>query len=259
MPAPDNLVPTDQVEPARNDGRGNVASLLDPRVDVSGAPRADAGFYQVGSSAAHVDVELGQLRSALGDGHLGAAYDGDRVVVTVDAPYLYFTDDGTLKETLSPEEWLQNGGQEAGMRAAVVADEVPEGWSVWTRWSAEEGYQRVGDDDVRSGVSGRIVLRYDGVEGTDTAGGRLRADSVMPSFDLRFAGDVPAGRDVSVPVVTWRAPSRPPAARCSWAWPKVLPAPLCCATTNPPPRPTSRRSASPRLRRARRRVGWPTA
>src|SRR5699024_11639409 len=127
-------------------------------------PLYTAGYYYVGSSAAQLDVELVQLPSALVYGYLGAAYDGDCVVVTVDAPYLYFTDDGTLKETLSPAEWLQNGGQEAGMRAAVVADEVPEGWSAWTRWSAEEGYQRVGDDDVRSGVSGRIVLRYDGVE-----------------------------------------------------------------------------------------------
>ncbi|OUO91255.1 hypothetical protein B5F40_03870 [Gordonibacter sp. An230] len=198
--APAGLVPASQVEPAATEGRDDIARVLDPRATVFGAPQTSEGRYQVNGTSVNVDATLGQLRSTVGAGYLGGASEGDRVTVTVDAPYLYLDESGSFARTLSPAEWMSHGGEERGMRAALVADGVPEGWSAWARWSEEDGYQRLDDEDMRAGASGHVVFRYEGIADTPSANGRLRADGELPSFEIHLAGDVPASEDVEVRV-----------------------------------------------------------
>ncbi len=76
------------------------------------------------------------------------------------------------------------------MRAAVFADALPAGWSLWQEHDGQ--YLQLSADDLKAGVSGRLVLRY------DANGGKLDANVALPQVQLGFVGGAPEGAPVSV-------------------------------------------------------------
>ena len=146
-------------------------------------------------------------------------------MLTLEVPYLYIDDDGSLGRTTSEEEWklrtaladqaarvaskasdapasleeAQAAAAKAAarpettaraMRAALYAEEVPAGWSLWQEHDG--AYRALTARDLKDGVSGQLVLRYDG------NGGKLDASASMPAFELGFVGGVPEGTPVSI-------------------------------------------------------------
>lgn len=222
--APVGLTPADQVLPADLGGEDDIRERLTSDLAAWGAPFSSEGSFQLKGRRMQVRLGLGNLKSQLNGGFMGGSAEGDAVVLTFDAPYLYPADEkGTLASTLSAEEWairvvraneaksahvgetaqavadrahealMSENVKRLGGRVALYREGVPEGWSAWQLH--QNGYARLTDDDFKGGVSGRIVFRYEGGErGKDgkrtEADGRLDADAAMPQFEVGFAGSV---------------------------------------------------------------------
>ncbi|MEE0706010.1 MAG: hypothetical protein UCH28_06450, partial [Adlercreutzia sp.] len=227
---PSGLVAADQVLPqiavdADEAAKSKLADRLAPALVVSGVPySASQGLFVKGTKA-NAAFELGNLDQLLAGGYLAGSREGDRFVLTLEAPYLYLDDDGAVATTASEEEWklrtaladqaeraiaqadgaatsleqAQSAAAQAAadaattkgaMRAAVFADAVPAGWSLWQEHDGK--YLQVTDDMLKAGVSGRLVLRYDANDG------KLDAAAALPALQLGLVGGVPEGTPVSV-------------------------------------------------------------
>ena len=195
----------------------DIAARVAPNVLAWGAPyQVQSGFHVKGKRV-QAAYDLGNLSSLLEGGYLGGSREGDRFALTLDAPFLYVNDAGHVTATFSEEEWrlrtalateAAGAGEEGGAasydealtraaeaaadpqqaknapRAAIFADAVPDGWSLWQEHGGD--YVRVSDEQMAEGVSGRLVFVYEGNDG------KLAADAALPAFDLGFAGEVPA-------------------------------------------------------------------
>lgn len=195
----------------------DIAARVAPNVLAWGAPyQVQSGFHVKGKRV-QAAYDLGNLSALLEGGYLGGSREGDRFALTLDAPFLYVNDAGHVTATFSEEEWrlrtalateAAGAGEEGGAasydealtraaeaaadpqqaknapRAAIFADAVPDGWSLWQEHGGD--YVRVSDEQMAEGVSGRLVFVYEGNDG------KFAADAVLPAFDLGFAGEVPA-------------------------------------------------------------------
>lgn len=96
---------TTVTEGVKKEDAADLASRLRPNLVVSGAPYgAGTGLYVKGVRAQAV-FELGNLEGLLQGGHLAGSKPGDRFVLTLEVPYLYTDDDGTVATSYSQEEW----------------------------------------------------------------------------------------------------------------------------------------------------------
>ena len=189
----------------------------------TGALRASDDAYQLGGGAAlNLAADLGNLDVLLDGGYLGAVEDTDVVALTFTAPYVYALNaDGTpataaqlaaaagsaapdapaVKQTLSQEEWKAYGGEALGMRVMLAADELPVGWTVWTEHRGR--YLKHTAADLKAGLSGTIVFRYEGVQDKNgitvpETRGQLAAGAAMPQLVARIAGDIPVDQRLDV-------------------------------------------------------------
>ena len=106
---------------------------------------------------------------------------GDVVALTFNAPYLYQNAKGDYVRTNSTEEWKAAGGADANMRAVVACDELPQGWTVYTEHMGQ--YQERTAKELKRGLSGTIVLRYEGAQdknGITERATRGRLDAATP-------------------------------------------------------------------------------
>lgn len=195
MPA--GLTAADEVLPQVTGGTDDVLRRLSPGLVLYGAPLASNGAFLVKGQRLKGAYELGNLSALLEGGYLGGSERGDAVVLTFDVPYLYEAADGSLRTTLSQEEWKARRGitrpgalDRGGQRAALFADGAPEGWSFWQQHG--DGYLRLSADALKEGVSGRIVARWDG------NGGKLDASTPIPDLEFGLVGVVDASARATV-------------------------------------------------------------
>ncbi len=203
----------------------DIAGRLAPNRVAYGKPfSASQGFF-VKDGAVKADFELGDLGTLLEGGFVAGSKKGDRFVLTMEAPFLYTDAEGNVASTYSEEEWryrtmlsdvadaIVSGEQGApadadqatqaaaaraaeesvpadAMRAAVFAEAVPEGWSVFQEHDG--AYLPVTDAMMAAGVSGHLVFRYDANDG------KLDAAANLPQLSLGLVGGVPEGTPVSV-------------------------------------------------------------
>lgn len=201
----------------------DIASRVTPSVRAWGSPfNVETGFFVKGAPV-HAEYDLGNLADSLEGGYVAGSQKGDRFALTLEVPFLYVNDEGTLGKTFSEEEWRlrtaladqvaaakngqgvasydealsrareaakAKGATEKAMRAAIFAEKVPEGWSLWQEHDGS--YVRMTDADLAAGVSGRLVFIY------EANGGKLSADATAPRFDMGFVGDVPSDETVAV-------------------------------------------------------------
>ena len=222
---PEGLVSADRVLPQVSEDTEDIDDRFTPSLVLFGAPISDEGTFYVKQGNVSGEYELGNLLESLEGGVLGGSAEGDAVILTFDIPYLYTDAEGNLASTYSEESWkLQRGfdpaadsnsGVQAPMRAALFADDVFEGWSVWQEH--EGSYIQLTKEDLQAGVSGKIVLRYEGEPTYDENGeaidaqtaitnatapnarpGAMSAQASLPNFEFGLVGDVPADQAVEV-------------------------------------------------------------
>ena len=136
---------------------------LSPALVLYGAPLASNGAFLVKGQRLKGAYELGNLSALLEGGYLGGSEQGDAVVLTFDVPYLYEAADGSLRTTLSQEEW-----------------------------KARRGITRPGALDRGGQRAGRIVARWDG------NGGKLDASTPIPNLEFGLVGSVDAAARATV-------------------------------------------------------------
>lgn len=165
------------------------------------ASRASDGVYHVGDSSVALVPTFGNQAVLLDGGHLGGAAEGDVVSLTFHAPYLYKNLAGEIKRTNSAEEWKARGGQDDDMRAYLSFPGLPEGWTVYTEHMGQ--YLKHSAEEAAEGLSGTIVLRYEGVQ--DEHGitvketrGQFPAGTALPGAVAMLTDKVPAGEKVDV-------------------------------------------------------------
>lgn len=220
---PEHLVSATDVLPSKFEGDDDISSRINPTVTLFGAPMVAGTGFLVKNGPAQAEYTLGNLAALLEDGRLGGSAVGDAVVLTFELPYLYEDADGQLATTYSEELWKvkrgitadNNAAGAAPMRAALFADAVPQGWSAWQEHDG--AYLKLTDADLKAGVSGKIVFRYEGEvpaglttqEAEDyngptaaTAPNRtpaaITAESSMPTVGFGLVGAVPADEEVAV-------------------------------------------------------------
>ena len=183
---PEGLQAAEDVLPAATDGTDDVSAYLQPSLSLFDAPLSDDGRFAVQSARLQAEVSLGNLSDLLEGGYLAGARKDDRLVLSFDVPYLYENADGQLSSTLSEERWrVLRGTPDApaaaqGPRAALYAPELPEGWSAWQEHDGR--YLQLDGDALASGVSGHVVLRFDGDDGS------LDAETELPMLEFGFEG-----------------------------------------------------------------------
>ena len=183
---PEGLQDAEDVLPAATDGTDDVSAYLQPSLSLFDAPLSGDGQFAVQSTRLQAEVSLGNLSDLLEGGYLAGARKDDRLVLSFDVPYLYENADGQLSSTLSEERWrVLRGTVDApaaaqGPRVALYAPELPEGWSAWQEHDGR--YLQLDGDALASGVSGRVVLRFDGDEG------KLDAETELPLLEFGFEG-----------------------------------------------------------------------
>ncbi len=191
----EGLVDAADVLPSANGGSGDVSSMVNPSLALFNAPLASSGAFYVLSSRLRAEVSLGNLGESLAGGYLAGASKDDRLVLSFGVPYLYENADGGLSSTLSEERWrvlrgtVESPADANGPRAVMYAS-LPEGWSAWQEHGS--GYVALTDDDLSAGVSGRVLLRYDGNDG------KLDAETELPTVEFGFRGTSDAGAAASV-------------------------------------------------------------
>lgn len=213
----DKVLPTlsDDAQQKKADGVQNAASrtaeelaaALGARASFSlaaaGAWRASDGVYQVAAGSLALTPSLGNLPVALEGGYLGGAEDTDAVAFTFTAPYLYQNAAGEWVRTNGAEDWKAHGGEAAGARAILSFPGLPAGWTVYTEHMGK--YQKHTAEEAAAGLSGTIVVRFDGVQDengitvNDTRG-QLPADTVLPGAIAQLSEGVPAAEKVDVTV-----------------------------------------------------------
>ncbi len=211
---PENLVDADKVMPTlsddiqakKADGILNTASATEDELKealaarapfslaVAGALRASDDAYHVAGTSLTLAPSLGNTNVTFEGGHLGGVEDADAVALTFEAPFLYQNNDGTFGTTLSEEEWKARGAAADDMRAKLAVSVLPEGWTVYTKHG--EQYQKRTAEELAAGLSGTIVLRFEGVQD----------ENGITVNDTR--GQMPAG--IELPVVTaWLTENTP--------------------------------------------------
>ncbi|MCI9260964.1 MAG: hypothetical protein HFJ71_00580 [Eggerthellaceae bacterium] len=194
-----------------------VSSALRPELAAWGAPLVSSG-YLTDDQRLSVRFGLGNRAVLLQGGALGGMNDADPFVFTLDVPYLYEKDDGTMATTLSEEEWrlrlalateaqkaaddatatlaavqdaaaqrAQGDTPRSAARAVLYGQALPKGWTLWQVHG--EGYRRITEAELQEGVSGRLVLR---------AENPVTAETELPAFELGLKGSVPEGAQVDV-------------------------------------------------------------
>ena len=223
--APEGLTAADEVLPsAAGDfsDPDDIASRISPALVAWGAPLNSTVGYQLQDRKLRVRYDLGNLGLTLAGGHIGGSDANDPVVLTLELPYLYQAGEA-VGATLSEEEWRaqtalarleasdpdtaddatalieralaslpDDEAQLKAPRVALFADDVPAQWSVWQEHAG--AYRKISQEDLQAGVSGHVVLRYEGVDGNL----QLAADALAPSFTLGFAGSVPQDASAAV-------------------------------------------------------------
>lgn len=217
---PQNLTAAAQVlpTPAQSTDKADIASRTNPLLATWGVPYTQSGGYLVGENRMPSRYELGNLGELLEGGYLGGTSDQDAFCLTLDIPYLFDVGEEALGTTLSQEEWrlrtaravlakdataqdtaegIAAAAREKAKDEALVKDaprvalfaedELPD-WSVWVKHG--DAYQKATKEDLQLGVTGHVILRYEG--GTNEAhdNGKLDADAVAPEFELGFVGTV---------------------------------------------------------------------
>ena len=217
---PQNLVASDKVlpAPAQSTDKADIAARTNPLLATWGVPYSQSGGYLVGEGRMQSRYELGNLGELLEGGYLAGTSEQDAFVLSLDIPYLFDVGQDALGTTLSQEEWrlrtaraelakdataedtaqsIANAAIEKAKdetlikdapRVALFAeDELPD-WSVWVKHG--DAYQKATKEDLQLGVTGHVILRYEG--GTNDAhdNGKLDADAVAPEFELGFVGNV---------------------------------------------------------------------
>ena len=227
--APDGLVAAEEVLPqvtvaAEGAVEADLAGRIAPTLVAYGKPFSAAQGFFVKDGAVRADFEMGDRGALLNGGHLAGSKEGDRFVLTLEVPYLYLDAQGETATTYSEEEWRYHtavnevaasvtaGEEDAPVdaeaaaetarakaaegvsptapRAVVQAETAPEGWSLFQEHDG--AYLPVTDEALAAGVSGRLVLRYDGNDG------KLDASASLPQLQLGLVGRVPSGTLVSV-------------------------------------------------------------
>ena len=223
---PTGLVAADGVIPVLSDGAlqkkadtlDNAASKSDDELtqafaerfsyslEASGALQDSDGNYQVNGAELALTSSFGDLDRQLDGGHLGGWEDADGVALVFNAPFVYRTEaegqsDADGKQvydyatTLSEEEWKFRKADGDGMRVVLHADELPQGWSVYTQ-HGDQFLKRTAKE-LADGLSGVVVFRYDGVQDENgitekSTRNQLTADAALPSVKAYVLGDVPA-------------------------------------------------------------------
>lgn len=189
-----------------------LAARMDYSLNATGALQASDGSYHVDDAALSLAPSFGNLPVLLDGGHLGGAETGDVVALTFTAPYIYVKkaataagDDAKDAEvsygtTLSEEEWKARDGESAGMRA-VIFGTLPAGWTVYTEHMGR--YLKHDEKDLKKGLSGTIVFRYEGVQDDNgitvrETRGQLDAATALPELSATIHGKVPATEPVEV-------------------------------------------------------------
>lgn len=220
---PEHLVSATDVLPAKFEGDADISARINPTLTLFGAPMVSGTGFLVKNGPVQADYTLGNLAALLEDGCLGGSAVNDAVVLTFELPYLYEDAEGNIATTYSEELWKVKRGITAdnnaagapAMRAALFADAAPAGWSVWQEHDG--AYLKLSDADLKAGVSGKIVLRYEGEvpagltaqEAKDYTGptvgsapnrtpAAITAESTMPVVGFGLVGNVPADEEVAV-------------------------------------------------------------
>ena len=223
--APADLVSSEDVLPSVTDefsDPDDVASRVMPSLVAFGVPLNPSSGYKVKDGSLRARYDLGNLSQTLEGGFVGGSSEQDSFVLTLDVPYLFSSgNDDSVAATLSEEEWRLHSALEieressiddsdsaeaiadrviarartmemTAPRAALFSDRLLDQWSVWQEHDGS--YRRLGDEDLKAGVSGHLVLRYEGVEGDR----RLSANASSPEFTLGFTGAVPEGATAAI-------------------------------------------------------------
>ncbi len=255
---PGSLALPDEVLPTVEKSEGKLSDVFDPHLALWGAPHSSQQGYLVSQTPLNASFVVNG--AALAGGSLGGAEAGDALTFSLDLPYAYASGTGeALATTLSEEEWRLRSSLESALelakmqaeaggngqkssdvsqedvwkialdqakevnsstapRVVLVADDVPQGYSVWQRHG--EGWQRLGEEELKAGVSGRVVFRYEGYSYGDSAeevalqedpkalaearkqvkAGAWTASSEVLTFTLQVKGDLPEGQSLSA---TW--------------------------------------------------------
>lgn len=217
---PQNLTAEENVLPApsQSTDKADIAGRTKPLLATWGVPYSQEGGYLLGENRMQSRFELGNLGELLEGGYLGGTSERDPYVLSLDIPYLFDVGEEALGTTLSQEEWrlrtaraelakeatAQDSAQSIADRAVEKAkdetltknaprvalfaeDELPD-WSVWVKHG--DAYQKATKEDLAAGVTGHVILRYEG--GTNEAhdNGKLDAEAQAPEFELGFVGTV---------------------------------------------------------------------
>ena len=186
---------------SEDDLKAAFANRFSFSLAVANALRASDDAYHVGGTNLAVAPSLGNTNVSFDGGYLGGAEDNDAVVLTFEAPFLYQKSDGTYGTTLSEEEWKARGAAADDMRALFAVSSLPAGWTVFTKHG--EQYQKRTAEELAAGLSGTIVLRYEGVQDehgitVSETRGQMPAGTELPRGFVWLTEAVPATEKVSV-------------------------------------------------------------
>ena len=186
---------------SEDDLKAAFANRFSFSLAVANALRASDDAYHVGGTNLAVAPSLGNTNVSFDGGYLGGAEDNDAVVLTFEAPFLYKKSDGTYGTTLSEEEWKARGAAADDMRALFAVSSLPAGWTVFTKHG--EQYQKRTAEELAAGLSGTIVLRYEGVQDehgitVSETRGQMPAGTELPRGFMWLTEAVPATEKVSV-------------------------------------------------------------
>ena len=186
---------------SEDDLKAAFANRFSFSLAVANALRASDDAYHVGGTNLAVAPSLGNTNVSFDGGYLGGAEDNDAVVLTFEAPFLYKKSDGTYGTTLSEEEQKARGAAADDMRALFAVSSLPAGWTVFTKHG--EQYQKRTAEELAAGLSGTIVLRYEGVQDehgitVSETRGQMPAGTELPRGFMWLTEAVPATEKVSV-------------------------------------------------------------
>lgn len=186
---------------SEDDLKAAFANRFSFSLAVANALRASDDAYHVGGTNLAVAPSLGNTNVSFDGGYLGGVEDNDAVVLTFEVPFLYKKSDGTYGTTLSEEEWKARGAAADDMRALFAVSSLPAGWTVFTKHG--EQYQKRTAEELAAGLSGTIVLRYEGVQDehgitVSETRGQMPAGTELPRGFMWLTEAVPATEKVSV-------------------------------------------------------------
>ena len=187
---------------SEDDLKAAFANRFSFSLAVANALRTSDDAYHVGNGRViTLAPSFGNTVVSLDGGYLGGTEETDVVALTFAAPYLYEDAQGVLKQTLSREEWMARGADEAGLRAQVAFSSLPAGWTVYTEHMGQ--YQKHTAEEAVEGLSGTVLLRYEGVQDehgitVSETRGQMPGATELPVAFASLVGEVPV--DASVPV-----------------------------------------------------------